>query len=219
VNVSARHREEQADQALIRLLFERHGDALLAYATGLTGSRSAAEEIVQETILRAWRHAGELPLGAGARRWLMTVARDLAIDRARAARPAEATGDDHMEPVLANHADLVAAVDAREALRSLPAEYREVLVELHYKGRTVSEAAEALGIPVGTVKSRAYHALRNLRGHLDRQPVQAAAALAEAHPGAGTAASRSSRPVSRPFRPRPSRAWPVPGQPAGAAAR
>jgi RNA polymerase sigma-70 factor (ECF subfamily) len=161
---------------VIRLLFERYANALLAYSTELTGSRSAAEEIVQETMLRAWRHAGKLSSGVGVRSWLMTVARNLAIDRARAraARPTEITGTDYLGPVLADHADPVAiAVDMRAALRALPAKHREVLVELYYQDRTVGEAAEALGIPVGTVKSRAHHALRNLREHLDRQPVAA----------------------------------------------
>jgi RNA polymerase sigma-70 factor, ECF subfamily len=209
VNVSSRHRRDHADQALIRLLFERYGGALLAYATGLTGSRPAAEEIVQETMLRAWRHAGELSPGAGTRRWLMTVARNLAIDRARAraARPAEVTGTDHVGPVLADHADPVAAaVDMRDALQSLSAKHREVLIELYYHDRTVGEAAEALGIPVGTVKSRAYHALRCLREYLDSPS-----------PARAAATTGPSRPAGRPTRSRPlPRPWLAlsPGQPA-----
>lgn len=164
---------------MIRLLFERYGAALLAYTTGLTGNRSAAEEIVQETMLRAWRHAAKLSPDAGMRGWLMTVARNLSIDRvrARAARPTEVTGLDYMGPVLTDHADPVAdAVDMREALRALSAKHRQVLIELYYKDRTTSEAAEHLGVPVGTVKSRAYHALRCLREYMDRTSSARAAA-------------------------------------------
>lgn len=193
---------------MIRLLFERYGAALLAYATGLTGSRSAAEEIVQETMLRAWRHAGELSPDAGVRRWLMTVARNLAIDRgrARAARPREVTGLDYVGPVLADHAGPVAdALDMHEALRALSPKHRQVLIELYYNDRTAGEAAEHLGVPVGTVKSRAYHALRCLREHMERTS-SAQAAITQAATtqparavrsavGTGTAA-RLGRPVT-----------------------
>jgi len=175
VKESSQHREKHADHAVIRLLFERYGTALLAYTTGLTGSRSAAEEIVQETMLRAWRHAGELSPDAGARPWLMKVARNLTIDRARtrAARPAEDTGIDYVGPVQADHADPVAdAMDMREVLRALSAKHRQVLIELYYKDRTTSEAAEHLGVPVGTVKSRLFRARRLLQAALYEHAVE-----------------------------------------------
>jgi RNA polymerase sigma-70 factor (ECF subfamily) len=196
VKTSSRHREEYADEAVIRLLFERYGAALLAYTTGLTGSRSVAEEIVQETMLRAWRHADKLWLDAGVRGWLMTVARNLSIDRvrARAARPAEVTGLDYLGPVLADHANPVAdALDMREALRALSAKHRQVLIELYYKDRTTSEAAEHLGVPVGTVKSRAYHALRCLREYMDRRTAAQAATTGPSRPAGATNAAGATR--------------------------
>lgn len=102
------------------------------------------------------------------RPWLLTVGRRLAIDarRARQARPAE-VGDAVLEnasPVCADHAERAAAtLDVREAVKTLTPEHREVLVLVYFQGASVAEAAEALGIPPGTVKSRAYYALRALR--------------------------------------------------------
>ncbi len=84
------------DETLLRALLDEHGRALLGYATRLTGDRVLAEDVVQETLLRAWRHAGSLdPTRGSLRPWLFTVARHVVIDlmRARGARPPEAGGD------------------------------------------------------------------------------------------------------------------------------
>ena len=100
------------------------------------------------------------------RGWLLTVARNIVTDRARAkAGPADrgrrvadhaAGRGDHSESV-------VNTMVVMDALNQVSAEHRDVLVELYYRGRTVTEAATALGIPPGTVKSRSYYALRALR--------------------------------------------------------
>jgi RNA polymerase sigma-70 factor (ECF subfamily) len=155
-----------AAETLIRSLYEQHGRSLLAYATRLTGDRAAAEDVVQETLLRAWKHADDLVEGKGSvRGWLLTVARNIVTDRARAraVRPAEVTAvvdrsheGDHAEAV-------VNTMVVLDALDQVSPEHREVLVELYYRGRTVSEAATTLGVPPGTVKSRSFHALRALR--------------------------------------------------------
>ncbi len=64
-----------AAETLIRTLYAEHGRSLLAYATRLTGDRAAAEDVVQETLVRAWKHAGDLTEGKGSvRGWLLTVA-------------------------------------------------------------------------------------------------------------------------------------------------
>src|SRR5690349_9874368 len=87
-----RRNNPASDEALIRTLYEEHGRALLAYATRLTGDRAAAEDVVQETLVRAWKHAEDLVEGRGSvRGWLLTVARNIVTDRvrARAARPTE----------------------------------------------------------------------------------------------------------------------------------
>ncbi|WP_018348915.1 sigma-70 family RNA polymerase sigma factor [Longispora albida] len=159
------------DEALIRALYEEHGLAILAYATRLLGGdRAAAEDVLQETLIRAWKHARSLSDTEGSvRAWMFTVARNVVTDRHRAAaaRPAEVAESAGTVPVERDHAQrVVDSMVAIEALETLPPEHRDVLVELYFRGRTVTEAAEALGIPSGTVKSRSHYALRTLRDWL-----------------------------------------------------
>nr|BFD81340.1 sigma-70 family RNA polymerase sigma factor [Streptomyces sp. Xyl84] len=133
------------------------------------GDRQRAEDLLQETLVRAWQHPEALRADAfdSVRPWLLTVARRLAIDarRARQARPPE-VGDTVLENarVCADHAERsTAALDVRRAVKTLTPHHREVLVLVYFQGASVAEAADILGIPPGTVKSRAYYALRALR--------------------------------------------------------
>lgn len=168
--VWSQRRQTSSGEALIRALYQEHGNALLAYATRLTGDRWAAEDVLQETLLRAWRHVDALNEETGSvRGWLFTVARNIVTDRARtkAARPAEVgVVSEVAESVVkvGDHAQqVVDSMVTLDALEQLSDEYRTVVVELYFHGRSVTEAAEVLGIPAGTVKSRSYRALRAMR--------------------------------------------------------
>ena len=163
----SRRGDQASDEALIRTLYQEHGRSLLAYATRLTGDRAAAEDVVQETLVRAWRHSASMVNERGSvRGWLLTVARNIITDRARAraVRPNEVAESPATPPVAKDHSESVVDTMAMlDALDRLSPEHRDVLVELYYRDRTMAEAAQVLGVPEGTIKSRSYHALRALR--------------------------------------------------------
>lgn len=161
-------RARAARDESLRALFDGHARALLAYALRLTGGdRGRAEDIVQETLLRAWRNLDRLGGDSRpVRPWLFTVAQHLAVDagRARRARPPE-VGDAVLAsvPGLDQVEGTLDRIVVTDALASLSADHRAVIVETYYRGRSVAEAAAVLGIPPGTVKSRCYYALRALK--------------------------------------------------------
>jgi RNA polymerase sigma-70 factor (ECF subfamily) len=167
VGGSSRRRPIRKDEATVRALYAEHGGAVLAYATKLTRDRATAEDVLQETLVRAWRKADLLVKGRGSvRAWMFTVAHNIVVDRARAraARPVEVGQHPSAEPLADDHADrVVDSIAVLEAIDSLSDEHRGVLVQLYFRGHSVQETAATLGIPPGTVKSRCYHALRALR--------------------------------------------------------
>jgi RNA polymerase sigma-70 factor (ECF subfamily) len=167
---------ERADSELIRALYVDHGQALFSYAMRLLdGDRHQAEDVVQETLLRAWRHPEALrPERGDVRPWLWTVARRLVVDRFRARRARPSEVPEHLVADISIDDDVDRALLAwqvADALRSLTIDHRAVLVHTFYLGCSVAEAAQALDIPVGTVKSRASYALRELRLLLVEQGV------------------------------------------------
>jgi len=166
------------EDTLVRMLYEEHAGPLLMFVLRLTGGdRQRAEDIVQETLLRAWRNAHRLGAQGqqSLRPWLVTVARRIAIDdhRSTSARPPE-TYDRELEsfPSTADDTDRVLQLmTVTDALKTLSQSHREILVETYFRGRTVPEAAEVLGLPLGTAKSRVYYALRALRTALQQRGV------------------------------------------------
>ncbi|MFE9848705.1 sigma-70 family RNA polymerase sigma factor [Streptomyces sp. NPDC005576] len=164
---------------LLRVLTDDHAKPLLAYVERILGDRHLAEDIVQETLIRAWRHSVRLSANEGSTRgWLLTVARNLAIDRIRSAYVRhESPGAEHRGPVQSDHADTVtSAVDTVSLLGRLSPEHREVLLHTYFYDRTVQETARVLGIPAGTVKSRQHYALLQLRRHVGTRTASGTAA-------------------------------------------
>lgn len=165
-----------AEDAALRMLYDQHAAPLLSYALRLTGGdRGRSEDIVQETLLRAWRHPQALDPDRGpVRSWLFTVARNVAVDahRARRSRPTE-VGDEPLALVPVAD-EIEKALDSwlvADAMSALSSDHRAVLVETYYLGRSVAEAAAVLGIPAGTVKSRTFYALRALKLALEERGV------------------------------------------------
>jgi RNA polymerase sigma-70 factor, ECF subfamily len=166
---------QSADEDLVRALYAEYAGPLLRFVQRLVdGDRQRAEDVVQETLLRAWQHPEALSEDR-VRPWLYTVARNLVISghRAKTARAPEV-------PIYA--ADALVTDDrafdqalmswqVADALRTLSEAHRQVIVELFYRGRSIVEAAAVLGIPAGTVKSRSFYALRALRLVLEERGV------------------------------------------------
>jgi RNA polymerase sigma-70 factor, ECF subfamily len=161
---------DDADAA-IRQLYARHAPALRRYVERFGPDRASADDIVQETFIRAWRHLPQLSSADfPVRPWLFRVARNLLIDADRAARsrpvtvppqPAEEGRDDTgLDRVLDQQ--LVA-----DALGQLSPAHRAVLVETFYRGRTLAKVARQLGIPDSTARSRLHYALQALRRELE----------------------------------------------------
>jgi RNA polymerase sigma-70 factor (ECF subfamily) len=171
------HPAETAEQRFVSIV-RTHRPALLAYVSRLVGGDTArAEDVVQETFVRAWHRIDKMtPEQGSVNGWLRRVAHNIAIDghRMRQVRPPEvelenpdvASRDDHAENVLME-------IMVEGLLGSIWPEHRAVLVEVYLHDRTAVQAAEVLGIPVGTVKSRLHYALRVLRGNLDERALLA----------------------------------------------
>lgn len=165
------------EDALVRMLYDQHANPLLMFVLRLTGGdRQRAEDIVQETLMRAWRNAHKLGAQGqtSIRPWLVTVARRIAIDNHRSenARPTEMYDQELDSFSVADETDhVLRSMTVTEALRSLSYAHREILLETFFRGRTVPEAANVLGLPLGTAKSRVYYALRALRLALEQRGV------------------------------------------------
>jgi RNA polymerase sigma-70 factor (ECF subfamily) len=154
------------------VLMNVHAPPLRKYVTRLmAGDADRSEDIVQETMLRAWQHREVIVAQASARPWLFRVARNLSVDwyRRQAARPTEvpdeAAGDDADVFAMDRLEDVVRRQLITDLLKPLSDQHREVLIQLYYFDRTQAEVAEVLGVAEGTVKSRAHYALSEIRQH------------------------------------------------------
>jgi RNA polymerase sigma-70 factor (ECF subfamily) len=157
-------------------LYRDYGQPLYAFAFSYTRDRDRAAEVVQDVMYRAWSHVAQLRQdGNSPKSWLFKVTRNLCTDmhRAQLARPEIPVEDDTIAASPAAVQDdvfdrMVEAWNIEEALVQLSPAHRLVIQEIYYEGRTIPEIAQRLGIPPGTVKSRAFNAIRQLKTILNQ---------------------------------------------------
>lgn len=167
------HALQRGEEAAVRELYRRFGGLVFTVANRMLGDRQRAEEVTQHTFLQAWRNADSFEPGRDFAPWLATIARRAAIDlmRREQRRPAgsleSASPHDSSLVTLPPSAEQIETVwSVRAAIESLDDDEREIVRLQHLEGHTHAEIAEALGIAVGTVKSRSHRAHRRLANRL-----------------------------------------------------
>lgn len=149
-------------------LYDSHGPELFRYSHRLLRDRARAEEAVQDTFMRAWRHQHKWDAGiASQRTWLFSIAHNVCIDMIRSsqARPPLADGTGHDPSVMAEPT-IEAAMDGwlvEEALRRIRDDQRNAIVETYLRGRSYGEVARATGVNEATLRSRVFYGLKALR--------------------------------------------------------
>ena len=168
------------DEEVVADIYRDHAPAMRRFIGRTSVDQSRAEDVVQEVILRVWRQAPEV---VSMRAYLLQTTRNILIDMHRASgrrvvEVAEDRDDDSRARVDSRATNPVVEIDhaldtilVEDALARLQPDHRDVVVALYYRRLTCTEAADVLGIPAGTVKSRAFYAVRSLRAILDEMGV------------------------------------------------
>jgi RNA polymerase sigma-70 factor, ECF subfamily len=152
----------------VREAYALHSDELYGLAVSALGEAGLAEQALEETFLRAWGERDRFdPEVDSLRTWLFTILRDVLIHlgHPRAAGPAVAEGG--IEPSLEACEQSFVAWQIEEAMRRIEEQYRQILVETYYRGRSYAEVATELGVSEATVGSRVYDGLLALQEALE----------------------------------------------------
>lgn len=147
--------------------------SLRRYARGLVRDRDLADDLVQDTLERAWSRFSFWQKRGELRAWMFGIMHNHFVDRLRSARsrPEDTTGEEPPEqPHRAQQADALEVRDLEQALQRVPSEQQEVLLLVGVEELTYQEVATALGIPIGTVMSRLSRARARLRAELQGRP-------------------------------------------------
>ena len=173
------------DEQAVGAAYEAHGAEIYRFALRGLGDPGAAEDVVQETFLRAWRAADRYdPSLASLRVWLFAIARNTMIDHHRSSRTGrldlvdltDPDLDPSLEPGRTGRTDdttdqVLHGWVVQEALHRLSPEHRVALVETHLKDRPYAEVAAEQGVPVGTLRSRVFYGLKAMRVTMDEMGV------------------------------------------------
>jgi RNA polymerase sigma-70 factor (ECF subfamily) len=169
------------DSAALEALYERYGSAVAGLGRRILVERGAVDDLVQETFWRVWTGAGSFRPSRGRfSSWLFGIAHHLAIDHLRRARSRpqaldqeqEAEGID-LETNVAEAAEIsIVSALVREAFGALPSEQQRVLELAFFRGLSRREISETLGVPLGTIHTRARLGLLKLRAELQTRGYQ-----------------------------------------------
>ena len=167
-------RVAQGDRKAFEILYDHHASIVMGIALRITGERVVAEDVVQETFWRMWQSAyAYQPERGPVTVWLFRIARNLAIDayRRRSGRPKVVIDETDVDPILERmpDPDMNVPEQARNALKTLPQEQRQVIELAYFSGMTRQEIAKATGQPVGTIHTRARLGLQKLRAALEKE--------------------------------------------------
>jgi RNA polymerase sigma-70 factor (ECF subfamily) len=160
-------------EAAMDELYTRYAPRLFGYGMRSLRDRGLAEELVQECFVRLWRASGRFDATRGSvSRYLFTIARNTAIDLYRKApRNAHVQLDELADESADAFDALVTALTVRDALCALAPAFREVLELTYDESLSQAQISDRLDVPVGTVKSRTYYALRALRDELTERGI------------------------------------------------
>ncbi len=149
----------------ITLQLERHyaetGPALLAYFRRRSATATLADDLLQETFLRAWRQKDRMAAAVSVRAYLFGIARHVGADVARRTRASEPLDEEHPDVAKEIPDDRIEAM--RTAIAALPETHREPLHLKLQEELSYAEIAEVLNVPIGTVRSRLHHAVLRLQ--------------------------------------------------------
>jgi len=167
------------EERALGALYDRIAAAAYGLASRITGDTAAAEDVVQESLLRVWRRAEQYDPGRGAARaWLLRLVRNAAIDHVRARgsrdRAEQGAGIDVEESVAPERPDeallrLERGRRVRAALEDLPHEQRRAIETAYFEGLSHSEIAAREGAPLGTIKTRIRDGVMRLRAGFARE--------------------------------------------------
>jgi len=164
---------ERRELSALEILYDRHHRMALGLARRILGEQQAAEDVVQEVFLSAWRQAERYRSERGSvKTWLLAMVHHRSVDRLRRSPSGvlvelEAEIEDRrVAPVWEQASDRIDAEQVNAALDYLPREQRETIELAYFGGKSQSEIAELLGVPLGTVKGRTRLGLEKLRGLL-----------------------------------------------------
>ena len=164
----------EGDHDAFATLMRKHEDRVFAVCLRIMGSRAAAFDATQETFLTLYRKANQYRATAAVGTWLYRIAVNTCYDQIRKSgrRPTDSLPD-HLEPPDLGAEDAIEAAGLRpeieRALASLPPEFRAAVVLSDLEGMPLPEVAQALGVPLGTVKSRVFRGRRLLAERLGNQ--------------------------------------------------